>query len=107
MTLPDVEEHFRRLGEDPDCPERVDVLLDLREVTSLPSTSQLRSVGEAIARLRARVRFGACALVASSDALYGTAKIFEVTAARGFDATAVFRGPAEAEAWLEERAAQT
>jgi hypothetical protein len=105
VTLPEIEEHFRRLAEDPDCPERVDVVLDLREVTSLPSTSQLHSVGEAIARIRSRVRFGAGAIVASSDALYGTAKVFEVIAARGFETTEVFRGPAEAESWLEgERA---
>ena len=105
VTLEEVLDHFRRLAEDPDCPEKLDVLLDLRDITSLPSIAQLASVAQAIATVRSRVRFGSCAIVATSDAWYGTAKIFEVAAARGFDASGVFRGPNEAEAWLEKRRA--
>ena len=37
VTLPEVAEHFRELERDPDCPPRLDVLLDLRDITSLPS----------------------------------------------------------------------
>ena len=29
---------------DPECPERLDVLLDLNEITSLPTSSQLSAV---------------------------------------------------------------
>lgn len=103
VTLPEVLQHFRTLEHDPDCPDRLDVLLDLREMTTLPGDAELRAIGEEIARIRPRVRFGACAVVAASDALFGTGKVFEVFAARGFRATHVVRGPAEAEAWLAEQ----
>jgi hypothetical protein len=103
VTLEEVLDHFERLTEDPDRPAKLDVLLDLREITSLPSVTQLASVAGAIAEMRSRVRFGACAIVATSDAWYGTAKIFEVAAAGAFDASGVFRGPTEAETWLERR----
>jgi hypothetical protein len=105
VTLPEVIHHFHTLEHDPDCPDRLDVLLDLREMTSLPSDDQLRGVSEEIRRVRDRVTFGACAIVAASDAIFGTAKIFEVFAARGFRATRVVRGPSEAEAWLAEQRA--
>jgi HrpA-like RNA helicase len=103
VTLPEVADHFRQLERDPDRPARVDVLLDLREVSSLPTDDQLRAVGREIQRIRDSVRFGACAIVASSDVLFGTAKMFEVVAAPGFRVTRVFRGPTEAEAWLAEQ----
>lgn len=106
VTLSEVIEHFRTLESDPDCPDLLDVLLDLREVLSLPQDADLRAVSEEIARLRPRVKFGACAIVASSDALFGTAKVFEVFAARGFRATTVVRGPSEAEGWLAAQRAR-
>ena len=100
VTLADVAEHFRELVRDPDCPRRLNVLLDLRDVTSLPTDSQLRAVAEEIQRIRDTVVFGACAIVAATDALFGTAEVFEVFAAPGFRASKVFRGSADAEAWL-------
>jgi hypothetical protein len=105
VTFSEVAEHFRALEADPDCPERLDVLLDLRETSSLPTDLQLKAVSEEIARIRRTVQFGACAIVASSDVLFGTAKVFEVVAARVFRVTDVFRGPAAAEAWLAEQRA--
>jgi len=105
VTLEEVIQHFHTLEHDPDCPDRLDVLLDLRETTSIPADWQLRAVSEEIRRIRDRVSFGACAIVASSDVLFGTAKVFEVFAARGFRATRVVRGPSEAEAWLAEQRA--
>ena len=103
MTFPEVADHFRQLEVDPECPPNLDVLLDLREITSLPTDLHLKAVSEEIARIRRVVRFGAVAIVASSDALFGTAKVFEVVAARVFRVTNVFRGPAAAEVWLEEQ----
>src|SRR5262245_36782746 len=101
VTLEEVLDHFRTLESDPECPKTLDVLLDFREILTIPSDSQIRFVSEEIARIRPRVRFGACAIVASSDALFGTAKVFEVFAARSFRVTTVTRGPSEAEVWLE------
>ncbi len=53
-----------------------------------------------IADVRGRVKFGACAIVAPRDAMFGMMRMFEVFAQKSFRATAVFRTLAEAEAWL-------
>ena len=91
VTLPEVIAHFRELEIDEECPTRLDVILDLTDTTSLPSSEQLRAVPEKIGRLRDSVRFGACAIVVGSDAWFGTAQVFEVLAARNFSATKIFR----------------
>ena len=88
---------------DEQCPTRLDVILDLTDQTSLPSSEQLRAVTEKIGRLRDRVRFGARAIVVASDAWFGTAQVFEVLAARSFSATKVFREFGAAETWLEDQ----
>ena|ERR1041385_4570850 len=80
VTLQEVIDHFRQLVRDPECPEQLDVLLDLSQETSLPSTSELLAVAYEIRRVRQRVRFGMCAVVARRDALYGMLRIFEVVA---------------------------
>jgi hypothetical protein len=103
VTLPEVIAHFRELEIDEQCPTRLDVILDLTDQTSLPSSEQLRAVTEKIGRLRDRVRFGACAIVVASDAWFGTAQVFEVLAARSFSATKVFREVGVAETWLEDQ----
>jgi hypothetical protein len=103
VTFFEVAEHFQELERDPDCPKQLDVLLDLREITSLPSSEQLRAVSEQIGRLRDRVRFGAAAFVVGTDALFGTAMVLEVYAARGFRTTKIFRDAAEAESWLAQQ----
>jgi len=100
VTLPEVVDHFRELARDPECPEYLDVLLDLSEETSLPATSQLQSVAYEIMRIQQRVRFGLCAVVAERDALYGMLRIFAVTAEDYFQAISVFRTCHEAEVWL-------
>jgi hypothetical protein len=99
-TLSDVLDHFRVLSEDPDCPERLDVLLDLSDLETIPESHQLREVTREIARVRERVRFDAIAIVATRDVIYGMARVFEVFAQSQFRATQVFRALPEAEAWL-------
>ncbi len=101
VTLAEVIAHFRELEIDEECPKRLDVILDLRDTTSLPSSEQLRTVTEKIGQLRNSVRFGACAIVVGSDAWFGTAQVFEVLAARNFSATKIFREIGGAETWLE------
>ena len=100
VTLAEVIDHFRQLVRDPQCPEYLDVLLDLSEETSLPSTSELIAVAYEIKRVRQRVRFGMCAVVAQRDALYGMLRVFEVVAQDYFGAIHVFRTHREAETWL-------
>jgi hypothetical protein len=105
VTFPEVMAHFHALELEDDCPNPLDVVLDLSETTSLPTSDQLRSVSNEIGRLRPTVSFGACAIVANTEALYGTAMVFEVFAARGFRTTKVFRQASTAEAWLTEQQA--
>jgi hypothetical protein len=103
-TFPEVMDHFRTFQNDVQCPDRAHVLLDLTEITSLPESHQLRAAGTTIGLLRPTVCFGACAIVASSDAMFGTARMFEVFADEYFHSTQVFRTGAEAEEWLATRA---
>jgi hypothetical protein len=97
----EVAEHFQTLARDPERPDRLNVLLDLSEVTSLPETQNLRQVGGQIEELLGSVRFGALAIVARNDAMFGMMRMFEVLAREYFIVTHVFRSVAEAEAWLE------
>ena len=100
VTLHEVIDHFRTLQQDPDCPDRLDVFLDLSDVDSLPETGQLSTVVSEMKRIRSRVRFGACAILASRDAVVGMMRVFEVMAEECFRVTCTFRVADEAEAWL-------
>jgi len=100
VTIKDVIDHFRVLERDPNCPDHVDVLLDLSEQTSIPTNENLRDVTREIGRIRNNVQFGACAIVACSDALFGMLRMLEVFTEEYFRQSHVFRTTSEAEAWL-------
>jgi hypothetical protein len=100
LTLPEVLEHFRTLQNDPNCPDHLDVFLDVRDVKTVPLPGQLSAVVSEIRRVRPRVRFGACAIVADRDVLYGMMRVFEAQADELFAVTRTFRTAQEAEAWL-------
>jgi hypothetical protein len=100
VTIEEVVEHFRVLERDPDCPDRVDVLLDLSEQTSVPKKENLQEVTREIRRIRGRVQFGICAIVACTDALFGMLRMLEVFAEQYFRESRVLRTVSEAEAWL-------
>jgi hypothetical protein len=85
------------------CLDRLDVVLDLSETTSLPESSQLQIVRQEVKRVSEHVRFGACAIIASGNALFGMMRMFEATTEEYFDAICVFRSAAEAKAWLTAR----
>ena len=103
VTLGEVLAHFRDLAQDPDCPKRLDVLLDLSEQTSLPESQELRIVAYQMSRVRERVEFGTCAVVAYENALFGMLRMFQVFTEELCGETWVFRSLPEAEAWLAER----
>jgi hypothetical protein len=103
VTLPEVIAHFRELEHDSNCIGRLDVLLDLSETSSLPESAQISAVTLELKKVQTRVEFAKCAVAASRDALFGMLKIFEVKAQPYFRAVHVFRGVAEAEAWLVEQ----
>ena len=100
LTFADVMDHFRQLGADPACVGRLDVLLDVSDADLLPESSQIGAVGAAVSSIRKKVQFGACGIVAVSDAMFGMMRMFEVHAGDYFSVIQVFRNTAEAKAWL-------
>uniref|UniRef100_Q02CN6 STAS/SEC14 domain-containing protein n=1 Tax=Solibacter usitatus (strain Ellin6076) TaxID=234267 RepID=Q02CN6_SOLUE len=100
VTLEEVRDHFRQLVKEPDLPQFLDVFLDLRDMASSPSAGQIREAGNTIARLPPAVRFGACAIVAQRDAIYGISRMFSVFVEPFFTAISAFRSASEAETWL-------
>jgi len=100
VTLPEVLGHFRELERDPNCADRLDVFLDLSETNSLPSTREIGAVAAEIARIKKKVRFNACAVVATRTALFGMLRMLEVMAGSYFGAFRVFRVASQAEEWL-------
>jgi len=100
VTINEVIAHFRTLERDPLCPDSLDVFLDLSETTSLPLSGQISAVAVEISRVKKKVRFNACAVVATRDALFGMLRMFSVVAGPYFQAIHVFRAASEAEEWL-------
>ena len=101
VTLPEVVGHFRMLRDDPVCTGHLDVLLDVRDITSAPESSQLRVVTREVAAVRKKVEFGMCAIIASRDIVFGMMRVFAVFAEPFFRAIRVFREVGEAKAWLD------
>lgn len=95
--------HFRELEGDAALPARLDVLLDLTALESVPESDQLRSVAGEVEQFQKRVEWGACAVVASSDLLFGMSRVFQAFAEVHFTDASVFRELPEAERWLASR----
>jgi len=102
-TLPEVLEHFRELRNDPKLPAQLNVLLDLTGVTNAPQRDHLRAVVTEMKELAATLNWGALAIVARSDLLFGMSRIIGVFVADVFTSTGVFRQVREAERWIESR----
>jgi hypothetical protein len=100
VKLHEVIDHFKALAKDPECPQFLNVFLDLRETDSLPSPNHISVVVNQLGKVRSRIQFGACAIVTSRDALFGTMRMFEARAEEFFAVTRTFRTAAEAEEWL-------
>jgi hypothetical protein len=100
VTFDQVQEQFTVLSRDPSCPGQLEVLLDLSDMTSLPSSAQLGAATVELARVVPRVRFRHCAIVASREALFGMARMFEVFAEKYFVASRVCRTVEDGEQWL-------
>lgn len=103
LTLQEVVNHFRTLAKDPQAQKPLDVFLDLSAVDSPPDPSQLSVVIGEMKRNRAGLHFGACAILASQDALFGMMRMFEAYAVEFFRETRTFRTTTEAELWLAAR----
>ena len=102
----EISKHFQDLERDPDRPDRLNVLLDLTEMTSLPETDQLRAVTNDLKRHQRTMQFNACAIVARRNVLYGMMRMFQALARNSFTTTQVFRTTVDAEAWLTAQEAK-
>ena len=103
VKLHEVIAHFEELMHDPHCPRQLNVLLDLTELTSAPTSEQLVSVREAITQARSTVQFHTCAIAAPTDLLFGVMRMFEVFTEKEFQLTRTFRQLEDAEKWLNEQ----
>ncbi len=100
MTYEEVIGHFRTLNADPSCFGHLDVFLDVSTADTLPQSSQFASINAELRILREKVQFGACAIVATRDSMFGMMRMFEVLSAQYFTVIRVFRDSVEAEFWL-------
>jgi hypothetical protein len=100
VTLAEVQEHFRELPRVWPPVDRLDVLLDLRDQTSLPELRELQDVATEIAVQIGPHRFGRCAVVTERELVFGSMQMFEVLVSRFFEAFRVFRTASAAVAWL-------
>lgn len=98
----EVNDHFQDLANDPDRPDRLNVLLDLTQMTSIPETDQARDASYEL-RMHPELRFNACAIVAGGNHLFGMMRMFQTFAGDCFEITQAFHSVAEAEAWLAEK----
>jgi hypothetical protein len=106
MTLPEVIDHFKELRADPRLPKRVNVLLDLTALVNAPERDQLRSVVAEVKEAGTALRWGAIAVAARTDLIYGMSRIFAVFVEDVFTSTGVFRQLAEAERWIDAQVAE-
>jgi len=100
VKLAEVVGHFRELESDASLPEHLDVLLDLTEAQANPDSDQLRSAAREVEILGRKIDWGACAIVADRDILFGIARMFHAFAQGQFTHANVFRDSEEAERWL-------
>jgi len=95
----EVNDHFRDLASNPSRPDRLNVLLDLTQMNSIPETDQVRGATYEL-RMHPELRFNAVAIVAGGDHLFGMMRMFQAFAGDSFEITQAFHTVAEAEAWL-------
>jgi len=100
MNLDEVSQHFRSLESERDLPNPLDVLLDLSDADSVPDAQQIQLIASEVGRLLNKIRWGACAIVATRDLVFGVSRVFEVRTEDYFSATQVFRDAGAAEKWL-------
>ena len=100
VTFAEVMAHFTALENDPRRVGTMNVLLDIRGLTSVPETGQLRRAANRIDPERSPLEYGVCAIVATDPATVGTGKLFAVFARDRFRATTIVPTVEAAEQWL-------
>jgi hypothetical protein len=105
ITFEQVMAHFAALERDPRRVGAMDVLIDLRTITTTPETSQLRQVAERISPERSTLKYGRLVLIAVTPEAIGIGKLFAEFARDRFVSTTVVSTIGEAERWLQRTAA--
>jgi hypothetical protein len=103
VTFAEVMAHFTSLENDPRRAATMNVLIDIRGLTSVPETGQLRRAANRIDPERSPLHYGVLAIVASDPAAVGTGKLFAVFARERFRATTIVPTIEEAERWLQDQ----
>ena len=100
VTFDQVMAHFAALERDPRRHGVMDVVIDVRHITSVPETSQLRQAAERMQSSAGALQYGRCAIVAVAPEHVGMAKLFVEFARHRFAASIVVTTIDEAERWL-------
>ena len=82
-------------------PNPLNVFLDVRELTALPTADEVLRVKDYLFSLRGKVTFGCCAVLADRDAMFGMARMWGVFVEDMFAAVSIFRLAAEATEWFD------
>ena len=103
VTVTEVLEHFRELPRVWPPVDRLDVFLDVREVTSLPTLEELQSIAAEIESQIGTHRFGRCAVVTDKNLIHDSMQMFQILVNRFFDEIQVFRTAPGAVLWLHPK----
>jgi hypothetical protein len=98
LTTADLLQYFADTRADPDYDDSMHRVMDLRDVTKLPSSDDIRWLA-AFARTKAPVETARMAIIASSDLAFGVSMMFKAFVGYG-EQLIVVRDEAEAMAWL-------
>jgi hypothetical protein len=89
-----------RITSDPAFSPGMNVCVECRVMTSVPSDADIRTLALSTVRHRATSIVGRVAIVALTERSYEAACVFELYADAGTDRLAVFTDPVRARAWL-------
>jgi hypothetical protein len=98
LTTGDLLKYFADTRADPDYVPAMHRVMDLREVTQLPSSEDIRSLAT-FARTKAPQETARMAIIASSDLAFGVSMMFKAFVGYG-ERLIVVRDEAEAIVWL-------
>ena len=99
LTSADLLQYFADTRADPDYEPTMHRVMDLRDVTQLPSSDEIRSLAT-FARTKAPVETARMAIIASSDLAFGVSMMFKGFVGYG-ERLIVVRDESEAMAWLQ------
>ena len=98
LSVADILEYFEASRADPDYEESMHRLMDLRDVSQLPSSEDIRSLA-VFARTKAPVESARMAILAPSDLAFGVSMMFKAFVGYG-ERLIVVRDESEAMNWL-------